>query len=466
MARPQTQTTGATSLDLPLTLNGQIGFDPSTRAVASDDFGHLVHDEPRAVVRAASAADVVAAVNWAAKMGVTVAPRGQGHSVWGRSQADDGVVVDMSRLGSVERVDHDRVVVGAGATWSHVLATTLPYGRTPPVLVNHLPISVGGTLAVGGIGSTTFRCGAQSDQVIEMDVVTGRGQRLACSATSNLDLFDAVRAGLGQVGIVTRATLRLVAAPARVRRYLLSYPTLADMVRDARVLARDERFDALEGAIVPASEQGWFFQLDAVKHLDDGDTAGDHTLLDGLGDDPDRRKVATEDFVDYVNRLAPLERVLRANGQWLFPHPWLCTFLGDSAVEPVVDDELARLVPQTDLGQFGQVVLTPMRRSAVDSPLLRLPEDDLCFAFNLIRIPTTADGARAKQLVDANVAIYRRVKEAGGTLYPVSALSLSSREWRDHYGTVFARFEQAKRMFDPDNLLTPTYEVFRERKAQ
>ena len=34
--------------------------------------------------------------------------------------------------------------------------------------------------------------------------------------------FDAVRAGLGQVAVITRATLKLIPAPEYVRRYVLT----------------------------------------------------------------------------------------------------------------------------------------------------------------------------------------------------------------------------------------------------
>jgi hypothetical protein len=133
------------------------------------------------------------------------------------------------------------------------------------------------------------------------------------------------------------------------------------------------------------------------------------------------RRPSTLPYFDHLNRLAGLERALRANGQWHLPHPWLTTFVGDSAVEEVVGAELARMTP-ADLGEFGQVVLSAFRRRSVTSPLLRLPADELCYAFNLIRIPTTGSTAEADRLVAANRAAYERVRSAGGTLYPVSAL--------------------------------------------
>jgi cytokinin dehydrogenase len=123
----------------------------------------------------------------------------------------------------------------------------------------------------------------------------------------------------------------------------------------------------------------------------------------------------------------------------------------------VVEAELAELTP-ADLGAFGQIVLSAFRRRSVSSLLLRLPHDDLCFAFNLVRIPTT--GTDADRLVAANRTAYERICGAGGTLYPVSAFPMSRRDWRRHFGPAFALLRNAKRAFDPGQVLMPGYEVF------
>jgi FAD/FMN-containing dehydrogenase len=136
------------------------------------------------------------------------------------------------------------------------------------------------------------------------------------------------------------------------------------------------------------------------------------------------------------------------------------TFIGDSEVEVVVNEEVDALNPAADLGQFGQVALSPIRRSAISSPMLRMPPDDLCYAFNLVRMPATSDADEANRLVDASKATYGRVKAAGGTLHPVSALSLSKGEWRDHFGAAFGQLAAAKQQYDPNEILTPGYEIF------
>jgi cytokinin dehydrogenase len=438
----------------PPNREGELRFDEPARRRASDDFGHMVHRTPAAVLLPASADDVAAAIRWAGARGSAFAARGNGHSTFGRSQVEDGIVGDLSRLRRIGAVQGDRVVAEAGATWGDVLSVTLAQGRTPPVLTDYLELSVGGTLVVGGVGAMTSTFGVQSDNVLELEVVTGSGGKLTCSSDHNADLFDAVRAGLGQVAVITSATLRLVAAPASVRRFLLFYADLQSLLRDARLLSADGRFDAVQGAILPAPSGGFAFRLDAAKRFD-GEPPDDDALLTGLSDDPARREATTLSYFEYVNRLAALEAALRANRQWSFPHPWLMTFVDDSQVESVVGAELRALDALADLGELGQIALSPIRRSAICSPLLRMPADELIYAFNFVRILATDDISEANRLVAANRAAYERITAAAGTLYPVSALPHSRREWRDHFGPAFPGLEAARYKFDPDHTLTP-----------
>jgi cytokinin dehydrogenase len=446
----------------PLEFDGQVLTDPASLATAADDFGHIVHKTPSAILRPANSDDVVHAMELARQYGGKVAPQGQSHSVWGRSMTDSsGGIVDVSSLHSVGAVQSDRVTVDAGAKWSEVLSATLAQGKTPPVLCDYLELSVGGTIVVGGVGGTTSRYGVQADNLISMEVVTGQGQKLTCSPSSNADLFNAIRAGLGQVAIITKVTLKLIAAPASVRRFQLFYPSLAAMLQDARLLSADNRFDAVQGAILspPPPATGWAYRLDCAKFFT-GTAPNDATLLAGLHDVPAQRQSTTLSYFDYLNRLAALEAALRANGQWFNPHPWLTTFIGDSHVQAVVTDEVNRTNPATDLGQFGQIVLSPLKKSAITSPLLRTPSDNLFYAFNFVRVPATADINNANRLVELNKATYQRVKNAGGTLYPVSAFPMSTTDWRNHFGSAFGQLNAAKQKYDPNDLLTPGYEVF------
>jgi FAD/FMN-containing dehydrogenase len=327
------------------------------------------------------------------------------------------------------------------------------------VLTEYLELSVGGTIVVGGVGGTTWRYGVQSDNVLELEVVTGEGRVLTCSARDNTQLFNAMRAGLGQVGIVTRATLMLRRAPESVRRYQLVYADLDTMLADQRLLLREGRWDYLQGAVVPREAGGWTYSVDGSKLFSGDAVPDDGTMLAGLQDDRAQAQINTFGYLDYVNRFAPLEELLRTNDQWFYPHPWLTTFLGDSMVQSVLVTELDMLTP-ADLGTYGRVLVFPLHSASVRSPLMRLPSENVSFGFNLLRYPTTDSAETAAAMVNANRAVYERVRSAGGTLNPVSAFPMSAEDWRAHFGSEWDRLSSAKDAYDPKHVLTPGYELF------
>ncbi|MGD9886233.1 MAG: FAD-binding protein, partial [Reyranella sp.] len=450
--------TPAASCDRP-DVAGEWRCDQSSRSAAASDFGGIVSRTPRAVYRPASRDDLADLLRWATRQGVAVAARGQGHSTYGRAMTENGIVVDMTALAAIGPVQADRVAVEAGATWDAVLAATLPHGLTPPVLTNYLGLSVGGTLAIGGIGGTTSRFGFQTDTVLELDAVTGGGEALTCSASANADLFDAVRAGLGQCGIVVRATLGLVRAPERVRRYQLFYPDLATLTADQQRTLADGRFHQLQGAILPNPAGGWRYQLDGAVFYDGDDAALEHQALDGLSDRRSAAIVTDATYRDDMSAFAKLEQALRSNGQWFNPHPWLLTFLRASNAERIARDVVAGLTP-TDLGPFGRVTYYPMSSRAVRTPLLRLPDEAVVFPFNLIRIPASGDRGEAEHAVGQNRELYERIRDAGGVLYPVSALPFSPDDWKRHLGARWQSLREAVGRYDPANILTPGYEPF------
>ncbi|NUR30485.1 MAG: FAD-binding protein, partial [Catenulispora sp.] len=251
-------------------LDGTLLTDPAALAPYADDFGHLVTGRtPRAVLMPGSVADVSAMIRYCGPRGIDVAPRGQGHQTFGQAQAEAGLVIDMAPLAAIA-VDPGRrtVSVQAGAVWSAVLTACLAHGLTPPVFTDYIELSVGGTLSVGGVGGAVHHHGAQVDTVVELEVVTGTGEVVICSATRHADLFHAARAGLGQVGVITRAVLTLVPARARVRKYTLTYTSVSALAAAQRRAVRDGRFDWLEGAVGAAAGGGWQFQLEGAVYYD------------------------------------------------------------------------------------------------------------------------------------------------------------------------------------------------------
>jgi len=443
--------------DFP-SFDGVLLLDDASRTAAADDFGHLVHRQPLAVLKPGSVNDVVKLVQFARRNDIKVAARGQAHSTQGQAQVEAGVVVDMSTLATVHEINATNALVDGGTRWLDVLSQTISQGLTPPTLVDFLELTVGGTVSLGGIGSQAFRFGPNVDNVLELQVVTGEGELVTCSATHNSELFNAARSGLGQFGIIVRARVRLIAAPPNARLYHAFYSSLPAFLSDLEKLIDDGRFDTVQGFAVPDGAGSWLFQLETTKYFSPGNEPDDASLLNGLAFDAGTQSAQDMTYFDYLNRLAPLVEFLRQIGVWAFPHPWVNLFVPAANAEIFIGETLANLTVD-DVGQ-GPVLIYPFNRELFRTPFFRVPDSRQFFVFALLRNAVPPTPQRAAELIAANRTLFERATMLGGKRYPFDSVPMTRHDWQKHYQPLWGAFVRAKRHFDPDEIMTPGQGIF------
>jgi cytokinin dehydrogenase len=440
--------------------DGQLLLDAGTRAVAAEDFGHIVHRTPWAVLVPGSVQDIVKAVRFARAQCLKVAGArgiGESHSTHGQAQVEGGIVIDMSALDTIHEIGATSVWVEAGVRWNAVLQATVPQGKSPPTLTDYIDLSVGGTLSVGGIGGQVFRYGLQVDNVLEMDVVTGRGELVRCSPTVQKPLFDAVRGGLGQFGIIVRARLKLVAVPPRARTYTATYTDLNRFLADQLLLIDSGRFDYVEGSVSIANG-GRSYQLEAVKYFKPSAPPNDAALLAGLGYQSGTLQVVDTSYYDFTNRLAPLIAFLQSSGLWEYPHPWLDMFVPGAVAGPFVKRILDQ-TPEAEVGG-GPILLYPFRLDKLTAPFVRVPPGKHAFLFSLLRTAVPPTDANVAALVAKNLLFVDQLMQVGGRRYAIGSAPPSPRGWREHFEPLWPAFQASKAAFDPDNVLTPGQRIF------
>ena len=185
-----------------------VGPDDPGYDEARTVYNAMIDRRPALVARCTSEADVVATIAFARRHDLLLAVRGGGHNGGGLGVVDDGVVLDLAGLDTVE-VDaaSATVRVGGGATWGKVDAATHPHGLAVPSGIISTT-GVGGLTLGGGIGYLSRKYGLTIDNLLEADVILADGSKARASAEENPDLFWALRGGGGNFGVVTSFLFR------------------------------------------------------------------------------------------------------------------------------------------------------------------------------------------------------------------------------------------------------------------
>ena len=215
--------------------------------------------------------EVVAVVATCLELGVPVTARGAGTSIAGNA-VGHGVVMDLARhLGRVLALDPEAATatVEPGVVLDDLQAAARPHGlRFGPDPSTHSRCTLGGMIGNNACGSRALAYGRTADNVLELEVVCGTGQRLRAGPGTAADvpgLEEVVRANLapirtqfgrfarqnsgyqlehllperggdlaralvgseGTLAVAMAATVRLVRAPAAAVLVVLGYPDMA-----------------------------------------------------------------------------------------------------------------------------------------------------------------------------------------------------------------------------------------------
>jgi cytokinin dehydrogenase len=431
---------------------GIFSTEEALRHQAADDFGHAIHRIPLAVLQPRSVDDIVHVIQFARQHGLAIAPRGQGHSTYGQAQTRGGIVVDTSSLNTIHAMHKDCVEVEAGVRLEDLLRATLQYDLTPPVLPDYLGLSIGGLLSVGGVGDSSYLYGAFVDQVQELQVVTGEGEIQTCSLSQQPELFTSVLAGLGQYGIIVKATIRLIPARSHACVSRVFYPTLAALIHDADLAMRENRIDGMRGYIAVTPEDEWRYMLEFTTfYASSTDQPDQARLFRGLNFLHNSEQIEQMTYFDYCNRVTPEE-------SWNLTHPWLALFLPASTVADYVNAVLAELPPAESRQDI--ILLHTFNANHLHKPLLRVPETETFFLFSLLRALAPDTPQALAQAMAYNHILVERCREMGGTYYPIGMIDLSQKDWEIHYGSYWEQVVQLKQRYDPDHILTPGYSIF------
>ncbi len=188
---------------------------------------------PLAVALPETTQQVAAVLKYCHRYGVPVVPRGAGTSLSGGAiPQEDAVVIGLSKMAKILEVDfaNRTATVQAGVTnlaiSDAISADGYFYAPDPS---SQLACTIGGNIGMNSGGAHCLKYGVTTNNLlgVKLVLIDGTVVELGGKAldAGGLDLLGVVCGGEGQLGIVTEATVRIIARPEGARPVLFGFDT-------------------------------------------------------------------------------------------------------------------------------------------------------------------------------------------------------------------------------------------------
>lgn len=203
------------------------------------------HDElsgtvsyPDVVVKVRSSKEVSSIMKYAFKNTIPVTPRGSGTGLVGASVAmEHGIMIDTSLMNHFLELDEDNltITVEPGVLLMELATYVQEKGLFYPPDPGEKSATIGGNISTNAGGMRAVKYGVTRDYVRGLEVVLPDGTIVEFGGkvvknSTGYSLKDLIIGSEGTLGIITKATLKILPLPKKAISLLIPFPTLEQAI--------------------------------------------------------------------------------------------------------------------------------------------------------------------------------------------------------------------------------------------
>lgn len=442
-------------------LNTQFLNNKEILASYSEDFGHLIKSDPLAIASPKNTEEIQEVIKYAAASNLSLTTRGLGRSQSGQSiPFEKAITLDLSLIKDIRDVDLSQktIISGAGTTWKDVIQKTLPHGLIPPAMPLNLNLTIGGTLSIGGIGTSSHKAGVSAANVKSLEVIESKGKTINCDKSANSEYYNAALSNLGRCVIIGSAELELKKVKPNIRTFYLLYDDIRAWVNDQRLLVQRGRVDHLQGSC-SANIQGlrkgeamynpfvhWFYGLQVSFEFD---AIEDLPSSEELLRDLNYYKVLhyeDDTIYNFSTRFEARFELMKKTGVEYQAHPWIECVLPANVIADLLP-EVLKILPVW-LGDGHRLIFVNKKNAP---QFFKTPDSDENAVFAIL--PTGVAPLFVEDTLKVLARVHHMLTEAGGKRYLSGWLKMMDRPaWKNHYGNQFEEWISIKKKLDPTSL--------------
>jgi len=182
-------------------------------------FNKRIDKYPAVIAVCKNTEGVREAILFAKENKLPVAVKSGGHCTEGFSVNDDGLVINLSQLNTIENLPNGMIKIGPACRLEQLYDTLLPQKRVIPS-GSCGSVAIGGLTLGGGYGLLSRRYGLTCDNLVEVTMVDGEGN--IRNSKDDKDLLWACKGGgNGNFGVVTEMKFKTHPAPEYLQSHRL-----------------------------------------------------------------------------------------------------------------------------------------------------------------------------------------------------------------------------------------------------
>lgn len=406
-------------------------------------FNKSIDKYPAAIALCTTTKDVAEAISYAMKNNLAIAIKSGGHNVEGFSVNDGGMVINLSKMNSVEFLADNKLKIGPGCTIAQLYAEILPKNRIIPV-GSCGSVAMGGLTMGGGYGLFSREYGLICDQLLEATFVDGNGT--IHSTKDDPELLWALRGGgSGNFGVVTEMIFQSHKAPAGIQAHYFKALNL-NAERAKHILERWFEFTSL----LPNSCFSGFVlngkTLNIIVMNHERKTSAFQNLLNTLGKEMDQ---------SYPGKYRELSVMMK--NYYGLPTP--ANFkISSAGFYKSYEDISECILPVLDkvIHTKGMIYQVNTFGGNINNPAF---EKGSCFPHRTMNYISELQSywevtAQEQKLKAATSEILETFKNNGITAQYVNYCNADFEQWETaYYGTNYQRLQAIKRKYDLNNII-------------
>ena len=218
----------------------------------SDDYGHDelggTYSMPDVVVRAKTPEEISKIMKYASYNCIPVTPRGAGTGLVGSSVAmEHGIMLDTTLMNNILELDEENltITVEPGVLLMDLAAFVEDHDFFYPPDPGEKSATIGGNISTNAGGMRAVKYGVTRDFVRGLEVCLPNGDIVnfggkVVKNSSGYDLKDLIIGSEGTLGIITKATLKLLPKPKKAISLLIPFPTLKDAISTVPLIIKSK----------------------------------------------------------------------------------------------------------------------------------------------------------------------------------------------------------------------------------